>query len=276
MPHRQISLALSLVCLVIPPLGRAACDCDGVPFQAARSIKIGLEAQVLESVLVNEDRGKIKLGARAYMPSSTNLTAHQVFAGAETNTGSVNANIVRFHPLATVAGPVVGPLALPVIEPFCTVPSGSCGTEAVFATADAGVVTLSPGSYADVRIGRAGFVRLLPGTYDVCNLSVARGGAMVNEGPVTMNVLGNVRVAADGLIVPGTNQPRIEMNVSGPKVVFGLGAVVRAEVTAPTSRFKIGRQGSLDGCFCVRDGKIGTEASASCTVFGSPGAAFLD
>jgi hypothetical protein len=268
-------LALA-ACLLAPVAGRTACDCGGVPFRAARSAKLGLEAQVLQSVLVNEHRGKLKVGARAFMPATTNLTGDRIYVGAEASVGSVNANIVRFHPLATVAGPVVGPLTLPVVDPLCPLTAGTCGTEDVTVKAEDGLVTLEPGSYGNVKIGKAAFVRLLPGAYDICNLKVARTGAMINEGPVTMHVVGVVRVAADALVLPATGQPRLQLNVSGPRIVFGLGSVVRAEVLAPGARFKVGRQSSFDGCFCTRDAKIGTEATASCNAIGSASPAFVD
>jgi len=244
----------------------ASAQCPPVPFQAARSAKLGLSSQVLQSVLVNDDRGKLKLGARTFMPTGTNLTAHHVIIGPEASAGSVNANLIRFHPTAQVEGPIVGPLAVPVTTPFCTVPPGTCGTESVVVSADDGLAVLEPGSYADIRVGRAGFVRLQPGTYDLCNLSVARTGALVNEGPVTINVLGRVRIAADALVVPATGQPRITLNSSGTQVVVGLGSVMRADIVAPSAKFKIGRQASFDGTFCVRDARIGSEAAANCTV----------
>lgn len=278
MPGRLIplALALALASFVTSGVARAACDCDGVPFRVARSAKFGLDSEVLQSVLVNEDRGKLKLGAGTFMPASTNLTGDQIYVGAGASIGSVNANLVRFHPLATVAGPVVGPLTVPVVDPLCTLAAGTCGTASVTATADAGLVTLTPGSYANIKIGKGAFVRLLPGTYDVCNISIARTGAMINEGAVTMNVIGSVRVAAEGIVLPATDQPRLVLNVSGPKLVFGLGSVVRAEVLAPGARLKIGRQASFDGCFCARDVKIGTQAAANCTDIGSPSSSFLD
>lgn len=276
MPRRPILLVLALGSFLACGVARAACDCDDVPFRAARSAKFGLDAQVLQSVLVSEARGKLKLGAGTFMPAWTNLTGDQIYVGASASIGSVNANIVRFHPLATVAGPVVGPLTVPVVDPLCTLAAGTCGTESVTATADAGLVTLTPGSYGNVKIGKGAFVRLLPGAYDVCNVSIARTGAMINDGPVTMNVVGSVRVAAEGIVLPATDQPRLVLNVSGPKLVFGLGSVVRAEVLAPAARVKIGRAASFDGCFCARDVKIGTEAAANCTDIGSASAAFVD
>jgi hypothetical protein len=276
MLRHQISFVLALVCLVTADLAHAACDCGGVPFRAARSARFGLDSQVLQSVLVNDDGGRMTLGAGTFMPASTNLTADQIYVGASASIGSVNANIVRFHPLATVGGPVVGPLTVPVVGSLCALAPSTCGTESVVATADAGLVTLTPGSYADVKIGKGAFVRLLPGTYDVCNISIARTGAMINDGAVTMNVAGSVRVAAEGIVLPATDQPRLQLNASGAKLVFGLGAVVRAEVVAPGARFKIGRQASFDGCFCARDVKIGTQAIANCGDVGSASPAFVD
>lgn len=277
MPCGRWMFRLALVaCLLAPVAGHSACDCGGVPFRAARSAKLGLDAQVLQSVLVNDGGGKLKVGAGAFMPATTNLTGDRVYVGAEASIGSVNANIVRFHPLATVAGPVVGPLALPVVDPLCTLGPGTCGTEGVTAKADDGLVTLEPGSYGNVKVGKGAFVRLLPGTYDLCNLSIARTGAMINEGPVTVNVLGAVRVAAEALVLPAPGQPRLQLNVSGSKAVFGLGSVVRAELLAPGARFKLGRQASFDGCFCARDVKVGTEAAASCNTIGSASPAFVD
>lgn len=277
MRYRPVRAAWSLVCLLgFVTAADASCDCAAPAIRAARSLKVGLDAQVLQSVLVNDPRGTVKLAARAFMPATTNVTADQVIVGAEASVGSVNANLVRFHPLATVGGPVTGPLTLPVVDPLCPLSPGTCGTDSVTVTAASGLATLTPGDYATVKVAKGGFARLLPGTYNLCTLSIGRAAAIVTEGPVTINVLGSVRVASDALVLPATGQPPLVLNVSGSKVVFGLGTVVRANVTAPAARFKLGRQASFDGCLCVRDAKLGPTATANCTVIGSPSGAFLD
>jgi hypothetical protein len=253
----------------------AACDCAGHPFKASRSVILSRDSSVLRGTLVNDDRGRLKVGGGAFMPATTNATAYTVTVGADASIGSVNATLVRFHPTSTVAGPVVGPLSVPVETPFCSIPALSCGGESLLVTLDQGGVTLSPGSYGSIKIAPAALVHLLPGSYQICDLRIAHSGAMITDGPVTIDVAGSLRAATTAVIVPAPNQPRPVFRIDGSKVVFGNNSFVRADVSAPSARLKIGRQSGFDGCFCASDAKLGQAATVGCTT-GSPSGAFLD
>jgi hypothetical protein len=276
MPSIRLALCLTLPLLALG-LGmagdaRATCDCGGTPFSARSFARISRDAQMLGSLGVNDPGGRALIAFGAFMPPSTSVSADRVTVGRDASIGNVNANLFKIATGATVGA--VNAVGLPLETPYCDMPLVGCGLDDVIVTDAAGVTELTPGTYGRLRIGKGGFVRLEPGTYDFCDVSISRTSVLLADGAVTINAFGTVKVATQGSLVASIGSPRPILNARSVKVVFGTESVVEAELRAPDATMKLGRAASFDGCFCANKVKAGKLSFVTCAA--SPSGAFLD
>src|SRR5262249_5881175 len=68
------------------------CNCAGVPFLTAREAKINNDADVRNSVGVNDDDGRLRIGKGVVMPDGTALIADTVQVGNGSDVYRVLAN----------------------------------------------------------------------------------------------------------------------------------------------------------------------------------------
>jgi hypothetical protein len=75
-----------------------------------------------------------------------------------------------------------GPLTLPIVDPFCQIPSFTCGTEFInVAPGETRAVT--PGTYGFVRVANGATLHLAGGIYTMCDVKTGRG-VHHRDGPV--------------------------------------------------------------------------------------------
>ena len=74
-----------------------------------------------------------------------------------------------------------GTPVLPLSNPFCPIPSFSCGGSPV-SVASGQSAALTPGSYGTVTVAKGAALVLGEGTYQFCSLKVGRNGAIVTGG----------------------------------------------------------------------------------------------
>jgi len=242
---------------------------------AAQSSRVNNDGLVNGSIIVNGPlRSKFKFGKNTTMTDGTSVSAGLVKIGSGSSVDSVFANLVRVSPDAVVRG-TTGPVTLPIIEPFCTVPDFECGTEDVIVPGGATRLGLLPGSYGRLNIGDGGTLLLSElGTYTFCSIKVGRFAQLTSPQQITVNVTGKFQMGQASFVGSTSGAPII-LNSSGPLVRVSQDAVLNAAVTAPYAKFKIQRDGTLRGCLCVERFSTDKHTTLLCEG-GSPSGAFLD
>jgi hypothetical protein len=200
----------------------------------------------------NDAGAHLNLGKGIFMPDNTSAQADSLRVGTGSNVYSVFSNTLFMGPLAIIRGPT-GPATLPLTNPFCPVPTFTCGGPDVIVESDASSGPLPPGSYGNVIVRNGASLTLDPGTFDICKLQVGRGGVVEPHGPVTIDVVGTVLIANEAHLVgvPPAPPVSITLNVLGKSVRVGQNSVVQAFVSAPNAQFRLGRSSLFQGSFCV-------------------------
>lgn len=219
-------------------------------------------------------RSKFKFGKGATMTDGTSVSAGTVKIGSGSSVNDVFTNVLRPSPEAVIRG-TVGPVTLPVIEPFCSVPDFVCGTEDVYVPGGATQIGLAPGTYGRLNVGDGATLLLNEfGTYTFCSIKIGRFARVESPQQITINVTGKFQMKQASFLGTTTGAPLI-LNSSGPLVRVSQDAVLNAAVTAPYAKFKIQRDGTLRGCLCSERFSTDKHVTLLCEG-GSPSGAFLD
>jgi hypothetical protein len=219
-------------------------------------------------------RSKFKFGKNTTMADGTSVTADTVKIGSGSSVDDVFTNNLRPSFDATIRG-TVSPVTLPVIDPFCTLPEFTCGTEDVIVPIGATQLGLAPGAYGRLNVGD-GATLLLPelGTYTFCSIKIGRFAQVKSPQQITINVTGKFQMGQASFLGTTTGAPLI-LNSSGPLIRVSQDAVLNAAVTAPFAKFKIQRDGTLRGCLCSERFSTDKHVTLLCEG-GSPSGAFVD
>lgn len=241
-----------------------ACDCDAGPaFFGGRELKFNNDATVAGHAAVNNLLGRLRLGKNVFMADGTSLSADLVQIGNASNVSQVFANTVKLGDGAVIRNGT-GPLALPIVDPFCEVSTFPCGTTIVNVPPGA-TQALTPGVYGYARVANGSTLRLAGGVYTFCDVKMGREAAILAEGPVVMQIVGNLRIGTDSYFGPVDGAPAIAVYALGRKVRVSQSAVAVAQITAPFAKMQFGRDAAFDGCFCVDRAKSDKHITLTCT-----------
>jgi hypothetical protein len=224
------------------------CDCDQPAFFARRTAKLNNDGTFSGHAAVNDPLGRLQVGKNVFMPDGSSLTANYVQVGNASNVSQVFANVVK-----TGLGAVIrnggGSATLPLVDPFCEIPSFTCGTQLVNLPPGS-TATLTPGVYGFVRVANGATLQLAGGVYTFCDVKMGREAAIEAQGPVLMQISGSLRIGTDSYFGPTFGAPPIAAYVAGRKVRVSQSAVAVAQITAPFAKAQFGRDATLTGCFC--------------------------
>lgn len=145
------------------------------------------------------------------------------------------------------------PSPFPACKPGSDVavsPGGDCAG-APDAVPGNGRCDLGPGSYGDVAVRNLASLRLVGGTYDVCNLKLGRSGTVDTAAPAVVNIAdqGVLNVNNQSQF-GGTNAADLVVHLAGAGgVTLGKSSTVSALVCAPESKIFLGHVNTLSGQF---------------------------
>jgi hypothetical protein len=211
---------------------------------------------------VNDPIGILKIGKYVFMPDGTALKGNYVEIGNASSVWSVFANTVKTGTGAVIRDGI-GSVTLPIADPFCTIPEFTCGTQAIFLT-PGDQQTATPGTYGFVRVPNAATLHLAPGIYTVCDVKMGREASIIADGPVVLQIAGNLRIGTDSYFGPAIGAPPIAVYLSGRKVRVSQSGVAVAQITAPFAKFSFGRDASFTGCFCGDQSKSDKHITLTC------------
>lgn len=217
------------------------------------------------SVVVNNPRGRINTGRNVRFADGSVLIADVVSLGHAADAFAVQANVLSLGPNAVVrAGTSTAP-PLPLVEPFCEIPTFTCGGDDVRVLPGATVGPLAPGSYRTVRVLNGGTLLLAPGTYELCGLTMGRGARVATTGVTTLNIASKLTVGTGSHLGPqGPQHPTPVINLAGHSGRVSQGAILRAALNAPNAKLTFGRDSTLQGCFCASRQKSDKHITLSC------------
>jgi len=226
------------------------CDCSGTPFLVNRSMRLNNDASVSAGLGANSPTGRVRLGRRAAMPDGQRIVAHQVSLGVATTVYSVLADQLWLGTGAVVRSGTGTP-SLPIIDPFCTLPPITCGTEEIQVAFSQSLGPLPPGTYGAVRVMNDATLTLAAGEFTFCSIRTGRNAKITTLGPATLNVAGNVIIGTGSRLWPATGMEPIRVNSTGTYLRISAAAVANAAIVAPAARITFGRDAFLLGCFCT-------------------------
>jgi hypothetical protein len=196
------------------------------------------------------------------MPDGTSIKGNYVEVGNASNVSQVFANTVKTG-LGAVIRNGSGPVTLPIVDPFCQIPSFACGTNPIFLTPGE-TQFATPGTYGFVRVPNGSTLHLAGGVYTVCDVKMGREANIIADGPVLLQITGNLRIGTDSFFGPASGVPQIAVYVAGRKVRISQSAVAEAKIVAPFAKVTFGRDSTLNGCFCSDLSKSDKHITLTC------------
>jgi hypothetical protein len=227
-----------------------------------RYAKINNDAEVTGYVAVNSVTGWLKLGKNVLVHDGSTLEANYVEIGNASSVDDIFANTLKLGFEAVVRG-ATNPATLPVADPFCQIPTFTCGTQVVNLP-PGDVQTLTPRTYGFARVANGATLHLAPGVYTFCDVKTGRDAQIVADGPVLLQITGNLRVGTDSYFGPAIAAPPIAVYVAGRKVRISQSGVAVAQITAPFAKGTFGRDSNLTGYFCADQSKSDKHITLVC------------
>jgi len=241
----------------VPP-----CDCSQPAFFVGRAAKFNNDATLTGIAAVNSPAGTLKIGKDVFMPDGSSVRANYVEVGNASSVYDVSANSVKLGAGAVVRG-TTGPITLPIADPFCEIPAFTCGGTAIF-LGPGETTSITPGTYGFVRVPNAATLHLAPGIYTVCDVKMGREASIIADGPVILQIGGNLRIGTDSFFGPAVGSPPIAAYVAGRKVRISQSGVAVAQIIAPLAKSTFGRDATLNGCFCSDQSKSDKHITLTC------------
>jgi hypothetical protein len=199
---------------------------------------------------VNDPNGSLRLGRRLMMADGTTVTANGVRLAGGASVDNVNANTLSTGPSAVVRG-TVGTANLPLVNPFCSVPPITCGSNDIQVSPGQSQGPLAPGTYGRLRVLDGGSITLSPGQFTFCDIKAGRSTKITTLGQATLNVAGSVTLGNGSILTPAQGTDPILVNATGRAVRVSDGSIATATFVAPNARISFGRGAQLFGCFCA-------------------------
>jgi hypothetical protein len=222
------------------------------PYLVKTQGRFGNLATINADIGANDADAMLRMGRNAHMPDGTNATGDMLSLGNGTSIYQAFTN-----KLNTGAGAIVrystGPATLPIEEPFCVIPTLTCGGPDTVVGVQENGAPLAPGSYGRLVIGTGGSIILDGGAYQFCSIKTARAAAITVKGTSasTIDVAGNVLLADQGTLALDSGTPPPTVRISGTSIRFGAGSDAQLIMLAPNAHLSLGRDAHVTGSFCV-------------------------
>jgi hypothetical protein len=240
------------------------CDCT-LAFFTSRLTKFNNDGTINGNAAVNSPNGLLKLGKGVFMPDGTSLKGDYVEVGNGSSVYDVFARTAVKTGFEAVIRHDLGPLVLPIADPFCEIPDFTCGGTAI--TVPYGETqTIAPGVYGIIRVMNGGTLQLGAGTYTVCDVKMGREARIEATGAVTLRIVENLRIGTASYFGPVGGAPLIDTYVAGRKVRVSQSALAVARIVAPFAQATFGRDSALNGCFCSDRAKSDKHITLTCIV----------
>ena len=198
------------------------------------------------------------------MPDGTSVLGNYVQVGNASSVFQVYANTVKTGFDAVIRDGTF-PVTLPLVDPFCEipVPTFTCGGMPVN-LGPGESASLTPGTYGFVRVANGATLHLAQGTYTFCDVKMGREANIFADGPVLLQIVGNLRVGTASFFGPVPPAPPIAVYLLGRKVRVSQNGVAIAQITAPFAKSTFGRDASFSGCFCSDQAKSDKHITLTC------------
>lgn len=238
------------------------CVCSGTPFLLGKDAKFNNDGDLRGSIGTNDPNGRLQIGKNVRMADGTSVTANDLTVGNGSSVYQAFANTLKLGAGAETRNGF-GPAALPIVAPFCPIPTFDCGTQHI-TVGPAQTIGLAPGKYGKLKVLNGATLELQPGTYQFCDLKTGRGATISALGDVTIDIVGGLIVGTDSHMAPVAGAPIIKVNVAGKKVRVSQSAVANAKISAPNAKSQFGRDSMLLGCFCAGSGRSDKHITLEC------------
>lgn len=246
----------------------AAGGCGGGPaFLARDTARYGTGADIRANVGVNDAGGRLRFSRRARTADGTIARADQVQLGPGATVFAVEHNrLQNAGARATVRSSQTTPLALPLIDPFCSLPPVGCGGPSILVETRRDFGLLAPGSYDALVIKNGGSVALAPGTFAFCSIRTGRNATIETTGALqsTIRVQNSVELGGDSRLAPAPGTPRPLLHVDGPLVTVSKQGAMQAFLVSPAARVKIENGATFEGTVCAEQIKTGRRSGLCC------------
>jgi hypothetical protein len=235
---------------------------------ATHSIQVDRDCTVTRGDLVVNDAGaapflgekELSLDQGVHTPAGFAVKAN----GVDIDGGAVVGGAVHYNSLrndGTILGPLVTPLALPVIDTLPALPSHPAGTQNI--TVENGrVQPLGTGDYGALAVGRDATLRLGGGPYAFSSITTERGASIIFDGPGELFVNGSIVLAQSTTIGAAPDiTTKHKMIFASGAVTIGKDSAIAATVCAPNGTIDAAGTLSLTGSFVARDIHIGRDST---------------
>lgn len=239
------------------------CNCPATPFLSARDVKLNNDGTIGASVGTNGAGGRLRLGKGVTMPDGTTVTADTVLIGNGSNVSSILANTLQLHPGVVVRNGTGLPV-LPIVDPFCSLPTITCGSTDIQVASGTSMGPLAPGTYGRLRVLNGASIVLAAGEFTFCDIKTGRNATITTLGPATLNVAGNVSIGTASRLGPASGSVPVPVNVGGKAVRVSQSGVANAAFVGPAARISFGRDAYLLGCFCTDRAKSDKHITLAC------------
>ena len=239
-------------------------NADDYLFLMRDRAKVSAESVIGGNMAVNAPGGFLNVSRRGTMADGTCVVADNV----QVNSGSRAFDVFGCHVFVGVSGVVAGTMTQPIPPPIyapepLVVPDPfdpanlppdfpiDCGN-----TDRSGLpretVSLSPGSYGTVQVGRGGKLLLGPGTYNLCILRAIHDADVVVTAPATINVRDQFRLGTASNFIPVGVANTIQVNVMGSVARLGHNSMFHGRLFAPNGTLRIGGNSVVMGHLVAR------------------------
>jgi len=238
-----------------PQLCNMDCSCPGVcsgfAFLVGTDGKVGNGGSVDGGIGANAAGGLIRLGKEVFVDDGGTVAADKAKLGSGTSVFDVFANTLQKGADVTIRG-VQGTPALPLTDPFCSIPTFTCGGADVIVSAGSSTGPLAPGTYGNVLLADGATLTLAPGTFAFCSIKAGRDTTIETTGATqsTIDVVGTIRLLTQAFLGSAAGTPTPNINVAGALVRISQNSVIEGALRAPNALVRIGRSGTVTGSFC--------------------------
>lgn len=225
---------------------------------ASESIQLKKGVDVTSGSIVANLGGagiELRLAKDALTPAGYTLMADSI----DIDKDSVVGGDVHYNELdndGTILGSEVTPLSLPVfafLPPFFT--GSSAGPDVD--VPNGGALTLAPGDYGAVTLGKGATLTFTGGTYNVAAIAAEKDSRIEFAAATAVRVAGSVDVDKDSYVGASAGGPPASELVlyvagSGTAVDFDKNAEVAVSIYAPNGTLDIDKDGQLTGAFLAQ------------------------
>ncbi len=263
-------------------------DIAQVSLLATNSIDLGSKSDILSGdVVVNAPSLGPTLSSGKELVVSSKATTHitvslkadsmELKSKADVR-GDVYYNDIQVHNKANIDGAQITPLSLPVFNILPLFLTETPGTVDIVVPKDESI-TLTPGAYGDISLGKASNIRFTGGSYSIRSIDAKRLSELLFEAPAVIQVETTIKSVnnfyigkANGFEVPpslivfhvaGINGNSGGIDETPPAVQIGTDSEIFANFYVPNGTFRFKSGTIATGAFIARNIDVGNGCQIS-------------